>query len=146
MKIVIEDVLGTMGSLRKVMSLIIKEIHPEEALSPGEIQALMVLYNNRSIHTLGEIQVCLGVSKGLVSRNLNALEERGLITFETDPADRRMKRAVLTEKGEHAAGPVGERMQIIVEEMFGDLNAEDVEAFKRVIMYIKKEANRVRKD
>ena len=44
----------------------------------------------------GEIS---SIDKGLLSRNLNTLIEKGLMTRTSDPDDRRLKRLALTAKG-----------------------------------------------
>jgi DNA-binding MarR family transcriptional regulator len=44
------------------------------------------------------------VDKGTVARTLSNLERAGLVVREVDPADRRIKRVSITEKGREVAG------------------------------------------
>ena len=58
---------------------------------------------------LGELGRRLGISPSTLSRNLDRLEERGLVDRAPDPGDRRALRAELTVAGERAAASVREQ-------------------------------------
>jgi DNA-binding MarR family transcriptional regulator len=55
---------------------------------------------------LGELGRRLGIAPSTLSRNLDRLEERGLVERGPDPDDRRALRAVLTVAGNEAAAAV----------------------------------------
>jgi DNA-binding MarR family transcriptional regulator len=58
---------------------------------------------------LGELGRRLGIAPSTLSRNLDRLVDRGLVTRNSDPDDRRALRADLTEAGKCAAGSVREQ-------------------------------------
>ena len=60
---------------------------------------LIALVANEGADSLREIAEISSIDKGLLSRNLNTLIEKGLMTRTSDPDDRRLKRLALTAKG-----------------------------------------------
>lgn len=69
-------------------------------LKPVQWEALRYLARaNRFSRTPSALTAYLGTTKGTVSQTLGALERKGLVTKETDPADRRQVRIALTEDG-----------------------------------------------
>lgn len=56
---------------------------------------------------LSDLSRRLGIAASTLTRNLSRLEDRGLLTFETDPHDGRARRVSLTDAGRHAAAEVG---------------------------------------
>ncbi len=71
----------------------------ELELSLTQIKALHVLESDGRERSVKGIADALGVSLAAMSRAVDALFERGLVTREEDPSDRRMKRVRLTEAG-----------------------------------------------
>jgi DNA-binding MarR family transcriptional regulator len=55
---------------------------------------------------LGELGLRLGIAPSTLSRNLDRLEDRGLVVRGPDPDDRRALRASITETGRSAASSV----------------------------------------
>ena len=55
---------------------------------------------------LGDLGRRLGIAPSTLSRNLDRLEERGLVARDPDPNDRRALRAELTDDGRRAAAAV----------------------------------------
>ena len=69
-------------------------------LKPVQWEALRYLARaNRFSRTPSALTAYLGTTKGTVSQTLGALERKGLVAKETDPADRRQIHLVLTEAG-----------------------------------------------
>ena len=69
-------------------------------LKPTQWEALRYLARaNRFSRTPSALTAYLGMTKGTVSQTLGALERKGLVAKETDPADRRQVRIALTEAG-----------------------------------------------
>ncbi|MGC4805331.1 MarR family winged helix-turn-helix transcriptional regulator [Micromonospora sp. DT233] len=85
--------------LRRGRSLsweIAKEVHPD--LDPNAYGLLLWLRRCDSIR-LTDLAARLGVGKGTLSRQINALEALGLVRREPDPDDRRAAPLRLTDEG-----------------------------------------------
>ncbi|MFG2000004.1 MarR family winged helix-turn-helix transcriptional regulator [Spirillospora sp. NPDC048911] len=66
-------------------------------LPPAQAQALVSLQGSARMRDLAEILAC---DASNVTGIVDGLEQRGLLTRQPDPADRRVKHLVLTEEGE----------------------------------------------
>ena len=75
------------------------DIVGELELSLTQIKALHVLDNDERDRSVKAIADALGVSLPATSRAIDGLFERGLVTREEEPTDRRMKRVRLTDAG-----------------------------------------------
>ena len=86
--------------LRLVLNRLARRLRSQAAgdLSPSLISALVSIELLGPI-TLGELAVRELVRPPSVTRMVAALEERGLVRRETDPADRRIARVSLTGEG-----------------------------------------------
>jgi DNA-binding MarR family transcriptional regulator len=77
---------------------------------------------------LGALSRLLGISASTLTRNLDRLRERGLISTITDPSDRRASLVVLTESGRRAADGVARQEAAFARsilEHLGEPRAED---------------------
>jgi DNA-binding MarR family transcriptional regulator len=63
----------------------------------------------------------LGIDASTLTRNLDRLQERGLVTRTPDPDDRRATRVALTTEGEDAAGEVTRGEEAFVREILAQL-------------------------
>ncbi|MCI8524922.1 MAG: MarR family transcriptional regulator [Oscillospiraceae bacterium] len=72
-------------------------------LTKPEADVLLFLANNPQFRTARDVAAYRGFSKTYVSKSLERLTRRGLVTARTDPADRRVLNLTLTDA---AAGPV----------------------------------------
>jgi DNA-binding MarR family transcriptional regulator len=61
---------------------------------------------------LSDLGTRLGIAPSTLTRNLARLEERGLISKEPDPIDKRAQLVTLTESGRVAAGDVGRQEEL----------------------------------
>lgn len=75
----------------------------------------------------------LGLSPALVTRQLEALSQRGLVTQKQNPASRRENVVALTVKGERAAGELAEAVRLIEQQLLADLGLEEETALARVL-------------
>lgn len=73
------------------------EVHPN--LDPNAYGLLLWL-RRADASRLTDLAARLGVGKGTLSRQINALEALGLVRREPDPDDRRAWRLSLTEEGQ----------------------------------------------
>lgn len=65
--------------------------------------SLLVLVSSKGGHLVGDIVHFLGVSYAAASQTVDKLVKMNLLTLETDPRDRRVKRISVTEKGARIA-------------------------------------------
>ena len=85
--------------LERLSRLLQNEAHAE-GLKPTQWDALRYLARaNRFSRSPSAVTAYLGMTKGTVSQTLNALERKGLIRKQSDPADRRNLRIDLTREG-----------------------------------------------
>lgn len=103
----VEAMLGYFSQIRHVYVNELSRRFEQERFSPNEISVLILLSNNRTINTASQMKVVLGVSKGLVSRSLDSLSEKGLVECRRDEHDRRVQRVCLTDR----AGPLVKRLK-----------------------------------
>lgn len=109
----VETMLSYFSQIRRVYA---QEIHlrfKDENFSPNEISILILLSNNTSINTSSQLTLILGVSKGLISRSIDALLSRGLIVCLPDTKDKRIQRIQLTKE----ATPLILRLQKEIEQI-----------------------------
>ncbi|MET8230514.1 MarR family transcriptional regulator [Micromonospora sp. NPDC005298] len=115
---------------RAVSWEIAREVHP--TLEPNTYGLLLWLRRSGSIR-LTELAARLGVGKGTLSRQINALEVLGLVRRDPDPNDRRAAQITFTEEGQRRfdaarAARVGELLRTL-----NDWPARDVEEFARLL-------------
>ncbi|MCP4895807.1 MAG: winged helix-turn-helix transcriptional regulator [bacterium] len=69
----------------------------------------------------GDLGRLLGISPSTLSRNLNRLEDRGLIGKRPDPDDRRASQIILTDQGRTAALEVEQQEEVFAATVLGNL-------------------------
>ena len=115
---------------RAVSWEIAREVHPN--LEPNTYGLLLWLRRSGSIR-LTELAARLGVGKGTLSRQINALEVLGLVYRDPDPSDRRAAQITFTEEGQRrfdaARSGAGGRVAAHAERLAG----RDVEEFARLL-------------
>ena len=67
-------------------------------LSPNELGLMMIMYQYPEINTANQIVKELGTTKGLASRNVDSLVQKGLIKTAKDEKDKRVIRLSLCDK------------------------------------------------
>lgn len=80
MKQTVEEMLSYFNQIRRVYANELNLKFSSENFSPNEISILILLSNNPSINTSSQLCMVLGVSKGLISRSLDALIEKKYVT------------------------------------------------------------------
>ena len=95
---------------------------------------------------LGDLGRRLGIQPSTLTRNFDRLEERGLVTRESDPDDARATRAVLTPEGERAAENVGRQSDAFAEQILGRLAPERreriVAGFEELLLAVREATER----
>lgn len=92
-----EEIIGRLLELNHRMRLHFEDTAESLGLSPAEARSLHVLGDPRPMSDLAGAMHC---DASYVTQLADRLEEAGLVEREPDPDDRRVKRLVLTPKGE----------------------------------------------
>jgi DNA-binding MarR family transcriptional regulator len=101
-------------------------------ISLNEFRMLMTLgrYGTRASHELADQT---GVNAMSVSRAVTALERRGWIRVETDPANRRRKVLDLTKEGASLYKTMRPQSDRVADYLLSRLSAADIEALDRIV-------------
>ena len=92
-----KEIIGRLLDLNHRMRAHFEEVADSLGLSPPEARSLHVLGEPRSMSDLAGAMHC---DASYVTQLADRLEEADLVEREPDPDDRRVKRLVLTAKGE----------------------------------------------
>ncbi len=84
--------------------------------------------------TLTELAELLGVSKQAAIKVVDEMERRGFLAREPDPADRRAKRLVLTDKGQRVRAAALQASHGLETELRKELGGADLDAMRRVLL------------
>lgn len=103
-----------------------------EAL-PHSRLVLLFLLDARGPARVSELAEALGVSAPAVTGLANELEKAGYVERATDPEDRRATRLALTRAGRGLVAEVRERRRRKAVELLQHFEAEEIEAFMRVV-------------
>ena len=128
-----------------ITQLVSKELETAHGLSVNEWRILAHIAAVEGA-TAQSVSDASGVDKGWVSRSLNALLERGLVTRSTDKSDRRKRPLELSDEGvatfEKAAGDI----RSLQNRLLDAFSAEDHEAFVRLMTRLQRTAETMREE
>lgn len=136
MKNSVETILDSFTQIRKVYANILHKRFKEENFTPNEISVLILLANNKSIHTSTQITLFLNVSKGLVSRSIISLMHRELIVCVRDEEDKRIQHIYLTDKADEVIQRLEKEMNTINEVMLKNISNEEITQMKETMSKI----------
>ena len=125
--------LRAAGSLEDFVETRLAEI----GLSLPKLAALQRLNDAGGVLPLGQLAGRLSCVKSNVTQLVDRLEADGFVARESDPLDKRCRRAVITEQG-RAAREVGARIQREAEErLFAGLSDEERDRLAEIIDKLK---------
>jgi DNA-binding MarR family transcriptional regulator len=101
-------------------------------ISPPEMDVLEEVFDLGPMD-VGDLRARLAAPKQSLARNLNQLEARGLVTRETDPADRRRRLVTLTPAGHTFARDATERRRAALRQAFLSAGPDAVTGARRVL-------------
>lgn len=107
-------------------------------LSPCEIDMLILLSNNPSIHNAKEIVLYLNVAKSLVARSVEALVKRGLLRVEIDAKDRRIQCLYLTKNADQIVDVILKHREDFTSAIFQGIDPKDIAIAQQVMDQINK--------
>ena len=131
MKTNIETLLDYSIQIRKYYARVLNERLKDLKLSPNEMNILILLSNNPSITTSTQLNVFLGVSKGLISRSVESLVKKELIRIESDVTDRRIQHIYLT------ADAIEEIKILKNEDILSEIPKEDIQKMEETLIKIR---------
>ncbi|MBT2722725.1 MarR family winged helix-turn-helix transcriptional regulator [Bacillus sp. ISL-46] len=117
----------------------IKEEMVKNKLGITEFSVLEVLYQ-KGKQTIQQIGNCILVSSGSMTYCLDKLEQRGLLSRNACPDDRRMIHVRLTDDGNKLMKEIMPKYQELIEDMFDSLNSDEAET---LVNLLKKVRNKV---
>ena len=127
------SLLGAAGALEAFVEAKLSDV----GLSIPKLAALQRLADAGDVLPLGQLAERLACVKSNVTQLVDRLEADGLVARETDPLDKRSRRAVMTQAG-RAAREEGARVQREAEqELFAPLSADDRERLGELIEKLK---------
>ena len=132
----VEAMLGYFNQIRQVYANELNKKVAQEKFSPDEMSVLILLSNNKTINTASQLKVILGVSKGLVSRSVEALAEKGLVDCRQDERDRRIQRIYLTEKAQPLVVRMKSEIEKINEAFLDGISQEEIDQIEETMTKI----------
>lgn len=132
----VEAMLGYFNQIRQVYANELNKKVAQEKFSPNEMSVLILLSNNKTINTASHLKVILGVSKGLVSRSVEALAEKGLVDCRQDERDRRIQRIYLTERAQPLVVRMKSEIEKINEAFLDGISQEEIDQMEETMTKI----------
>ncbi|MFJ5716785.1 MarR family winged helix-turn-helix transcriptional regulator [Neobacillus sp. NPDC093127] len=108
-------------------------------LSITEFSVLEVLYQ-KGKQTIQKIGNCILISSGSMTYVIDKLEQRGLISRNACPEDRRVIHVILTDDGKQLMEEIMPKYHELVDSMFDSLNSNEAET---LVHLLKKVRNKV---
>jgi DNA-binding MarR family transcriptional regulator len=94
---------------------------------------VLVTLDGSPIRTQAALAAAIGADKTRIIRDLDELQDRGLIERLPDPDDRRVRLLAITEEGRAVKDAVQAEIQRGEERWLGELSAEERRTFLRVL-------------
>ena len=126
---------GLMGMLMHKMMNRAKDMYREFDLNKSQAGILFTLHHSDSM-SQKELAARLNVTPPSITSSIQKMEKEGYLTRHPDPADQRIMRLTLTEKGESCIKGVYAVAEQMEELMFCDMTGEEVALLKRLLLQI----------
>jgi DNA-binding MarR family transcriptional regulator len=95
---------------------------------------VLLALDRSSMRTQAALAAAIGADKTRIIRDLDELQQRGLIERRPDPDDRRVRLLAITDAGRTVKNAVQEEIQRGEERWLGDLSAAERRTFLRVLI------------
>lgn len=127
---------GLMGMVMHKMMHRAKEMYQEFDLNKSQAGVLFTLHRSDSM-SQKELAARLNVTPPSITSAIQKMEKEGYLTRHPDPADQRVMRLTLTEKGKSCIKGVYTVAEQMEELMFRGMTREEIMLFKRLLFQIK---------
>ena len=94
---------------------------------------VLLALDRSSMRTQAALAAAIGADKTRIIRDLDELQQRGLIERMPDPDDRRVRLLAITDAGRAVKSAVQDEIQRGEERWLGDLSADERRTFLRVL-------------
>lgn len=137
-KLDIHSTITNDQSTGNLLRLIYKTINEQldEGLLPlgltGAQWRPIVLLDVGNVNTAAELADLIGVDTGAMTRTLNRLEAKGLITRERSEEDKRVVKLALTEKSHHLRVEIFKTIERILNQFFECFSKEEFELYNQL--------------
>lgn len=112
-------------------------------ISQVEFDIIAFLYHNPDVDTAGDIARLRMLSKSNVSKAVEALIQKGILTREQDKADRRKIHLALTNHNEMLVKDVGGVLPMFYQQAFQGIPEEELHLMKVISQQITKNIDRI---
>lgn len=117
----------------------IKEEMTKNKLSITEFSVLEALYH-KGKQTIQQIGKSILISSGSMTYVIDKLEQRGLVSRNACPDDRRAIHVLLTDEGNTVMNEIMPTYHELVSDLFGSLSDDDAETFVHLLSKVKERA------
>ncbi|MFJ7728621.1 MarR family winged helix-turn-helix transcriptional regulator [Neobacillus sp. NPDC097160] len=114
----------------------IKEEMTKNKLSITEFSVLEVLYQKEK-QTIQKIGNCILISSGSMTYVIDKLEQRGLLSRNACPDDRRVIHVILTDDGKELMEEIMPKYYELVDNMFDSLNSNEAETLVHLLKKVR---------
>jgi MarR family transcriptional regulator, 2-MHQ and catechol-resistance regulon repressor len=114
----------------------IKEEMTKNKLGITEFSVLEVLYQ-KGKQTIQQIGNCILVSSGSMTYVIDKLEQRGLLSRNACPDDRRVIHVTLTDEGNELMNEIMPKYHEVVNHMFDSLNSDEAETLVQLLKKVR---------
>lgn len=118
----------------------------EYEFTPGEIDVLMFLFNNTSLDTAKDISKFKGISKSLVSRSVDSLLEKKLISATPDEQDKRIVHLMLTGNASDIVEKLKISRELFSQKVTEGISENDLKTFVTVIQQMLENVNHMKEE
>lgn len=101
-------------------------------ISKPEADILLFLANNPEFDTAKDVVEHRGFSKGFVSKAIDMLAERSLISITVDKFDRRYQHIVINKKAEETVKLLQYRQKDYLDKIMNNIDNNDIEKFLNI--------------
>lgn len=134
----LEKLVKQASYLRKVYAKMCDPYVKDFHFSPCELDILILLGNNPTIHTAKELVTYLGVAKSLVARSVDSLLQREFLRMEMDEQDRRIQHLYLTQKADAITTIMRKNQEEFSKEILYGIAEEELRITQNVMDQINK--------
>lgn len=128
-----DEIIAKMKKLIKIINQVQKDSRNKE-ITPAQARILFPIFKYERGFTIQELANIGGVTKGLVSRTITILENKGYVERDKKTVSQdRNYNIILSEKGKVLATNKKAEMQEIVKNFKGRITHKDMESFIKVL-------------
>lgn len=128
-----EQLQDLLKQISMVLSFTLSKVLEDSALTVHQVYVMKLISRKPSINLTGLCKE-LNLSKGAMSLTLNKLVERGYVLRCEDPADRRNRNIVITEKGQEVLSITIEKIRGAFNRLTYNLTLEELEDIKNSLV------------